>query len=60
MLVINHICTVESVYVYEPSGMYVRGGAYLGIGCKQPWGRWELNLSPLDKQSVFLTTEPSP
>lgn len=36
------------------------GRSYLGIGCKQSWGLWELNLSPLDKQSVALAAEPFP
>ena len=28
-------------------------------GCEPPCGCWELNLGPLEEQSVFLTTEPS-
>lgn len=35
-------------------------GSYLGTGCKQSWGLWEMNPSSLDKQSVALTAEPSP
>ena len=27
--------------------------------CELSCGCWELNLSPLEKQSVFLTSEPS-
>ena len=26
-------------------------------GCEPPYGFWELNLSPLEEQQVFLTTE---
>ena len=28
-------------------------------GCEPPCGCWELNLGPLEEQSVLLTTEPS-
>ena len=28
-------------------------------GCEPPCGFWELNLGPLEEQSVLLTTEPS-
>jgi hypothetical protein len=28
-------------------------------GCEPPCGCWELNLGPLEEQTVFLTTEPS-
>ena len=28
-------------------------------GCEPPCGCWELNLHPLEDQSVLLTTEPS-
>jgi hypothetical protein len=28
-------------------------------GCKPPCGCWELNLGPLEEQSVLLTAEPS-
>jgi hypothetical protein len=33
----------------------------LGItnGCEQPYRHWELNLSPLETQSVLLTAESS-
>jgi hypothetical protein len=32
----------------------------LGVtdNCELPCGCWELNLGPLDEQSVFLTVEP--
>ena len=33
----------------------------LGVNtCELPCRCWELNLSPLEEQSVLLTTEPSP
>jgi hypothetical protein len=28
-------------------------------GCEPPCGCWDLNLGPLEEQSVLLTTEPS-
>ena len=28
-------------------------------GCEPPCGWWELNLGPVEEQSVLLTTEPS-
>ena len=28
-------------------------------GCEPPCGCWELNLGPLEEQSVLLTSEPS-
>lgn len=27
--------------------------------CELAWGHWELNLGPVEEQSVFSTTEPS-
>lgn len=29
------------------------------VGCELPCAFWELNLAPLEEQSVSLTTEPS-
>ena len=28
-------------------------------GCKPPYGCWELNSGPLEKQAMLLTAEPS-
>ena len=38
-------------------------GRFLGPGvkdvCELPYGDWELNLNPLEKPQVLLTTQPS-
>jgi hypothetical protein len=33
---------------------------YIGVSesCERPFGYWELNLGPLEEQSVLLTAEP--
>lgn len=53
------------MYVCVVSVWYLRGAEegymilWTGVidGCDPPCGHWELNLGPLDEESVLLTTE---
>lgn len=33
-------------------------GTRISEGCELPYGSWELNLGPLEKQYMLLPTEP--
>jgi hypothetical protein len=57
--------TCTSVY-YSHAGTWEAdkhmgsSGAGVNDGCEPPCGCWELNLGPLEDQSLLLTTEPPP
>jgi hypothetical protein len=47
-------CTVTSLQTHQN-----RASDRIANGFEPPCGCWELNLGPLEEQSVILTTEPS-
>ena len=57
--VCRSVCQMHAWYPRRPEEGVREPGTGLTGGCDLPCGCWELNMGPLEEQSVFLTNEPS-